>query len=245
MTRRFVRARKPEQKDQRRAQLLGTARALLEGGVALRELSLNELARRAGMAKANVYRYFETREAVLLALLWEEWVRWFAALARPWQDEAGGVVTLDALVTRLSRSLTREPLLCALTAALPSVLEQNLSEEASLTFRRATLAALDDLGAILAARCPALPAEGYAEFLNDTASAITGLYPATHPSAAAARVLAAPELRFFRRDFAEELERFMRALAADRGRRHAAAQTPSRATAAAKPRGAARGRARR
>ena len=33
------------------------------------EVTLNELSRRAGLAKSNVLRYFESREAVLLELL--------------------------------------------------------------------------------------------------------------------------------------------------------------------------------
>jgi len=68
----FQRARQPEQREERRAHLLTTARAMLEGGVDLRALTLNALAREAGMAKSNVYRYFETREALLLELLWAE-----------------------------------------------------------------------------------------------------------------------------------------------------------------------------
>jgi len=48
--------------------ILDTAAAmLLEMPVA--EVSLNELSRRVGLAKSNVLRYFESREAVLLELL--------------------------------------------------------------------------------------------------------------------------------------------------------------------------------
>ena len=37
------------------------------------EVTLNELSRRAGLAKSNVLRYFESREAVLLELLDSAW----------------------------------------------------------------------------------------------------------------------------------------------------------------------------
>src|SRR4051812_49745717 len=43
-------------------------------------LSLNELSRRVGLAKSNVLRYFESREAVLLELLDAAWREWLVAL---------------------------------------------------------------------------------------------------------------------------------------------------------------------
>ena len=44
------------------------------------QVTLNELSRRVGLAKSNVLRYFESREAVLLDLLDSEWQEWLAAL---------------------------------------------------------------------------------------------------------------------------------------------------------------------
>jgi AcrR family transcriptional regulator len=220
MVRAFTRARRPEEKEQRRAHLLATGRALLEGGVALQALSLNELARQAQMAKANVYLYFESREALLLALLSEEWTRWFDAFSR--ELEGRRAESVEGLAQRLARSLAERDLLCALTAALPSVLEQNLSEEAIVAFKRETLALFGRIAEALERKCPALPAAAHAALLYDTAYAVVGLYPSTHPSPAAARALQAPDLGFFRRDFADELERFVLALAAH----HAAPARP-------------------
>jgi AcrR family transcriptional regulator len=128
----FRRARKPDQKAKRRAHVLATARAMLgEGTVDLGQLSLNELARRAGMAKSNLYRYFETREAVLLALLSEEWVAWQKHMTTSYRRTARGRAALDALVRHVARTLAARRLLCALTTAFPSVLEHNLSETRS------------------------------------------------------------------------------------------------------------------
>lgn len=221
MSRCFLRARRPEEKEQRRAHLLTTARALLEGGASARTLSLNELARQAKMAKANLYRYFESREALLLDLLWDEWLRWFEELSRELEQCPG--LGLEALLRRLTHSLSSEALLCELVSELPSVLEQNLSEEAVRAFKRATLTLFRDAAALLHERCPALAAASYAELLHDVAHAVIGLYRATHPAPAVARVLEEPELAFFRRDFRAELERFVLALAAQYVAREAAA----------------------
>lgn len=214
MSRRFTRARRPEQKEQRRVHLLQTARALLEEGMGLTALSLNELARRAGMAKANIYRYFESREAVLLALLWHEWVRWFERFSAQTPPRARGQ-SLDRLIGGVADSLAEEKLLCALTAALPTVIEQNLSEAAIREFKSAALQLFDEAGHFLAARCSTLTPSLYARLLYDGAVAIIGWYPSTHPAESAARVHDSPEFRFFRRSFGPEFKRTLCALAAD------------------------------
>ena len=227
----FLRARQPEQKELRRAHLLATARTLLAGPGGLRALSLNELARHAQMAKANVYRYFESREALLLALLWEQWQAWFAALEASWPTGPRRPSELADVVRLLARSLARRPLLGELTAALPSVLEQNLGAAAIGAFKRDTLGFFGAVARFLSERAPALSEAGYAELLHDAAHAIMGLYPALHPSPAAARALEDPELRFFRRDFGVELERVLQALAAAQARGPAApSRSPRRRT---------------
>src|SRR5882757_6954696 len=64
----FQRARSEEQREIRRRVILHTAAAMLDE-MPVSALSLNELSRRVGLAKSNVLRYFESREAVLLDLL--------------------------------------------------------------------------------------------------------------------------------------------------------------------------------
>src|ERR1700685_1973806 len=83
----FQRARSEEQREARRRAILGTAAAML-AEMPVAEVTLNELSRRVGLAKSNVLRYFESREAVLLELLDSAWQDWLAQLDR---DLAGGL----------------------------------------------------------------------------------------------------------------------------------------------------------
>src|SRR3954452_5455903 len=72
----FQRARSEEQRAARRQAILHTAEAML-AEMPVAALGLNELIGRVGLAKSNVLRYFESREAVLLELLdaaWREWL---------------------------------------------------------------------------------------------------------------------------------------------------------------------------
>ncbi len=95
------------------------------------------------------------------------------------------------------------------------LLEQNLSEAAIREFKLLSLAHFEEVAAFMTERAPALSRSAAVTLLHDAVAAIAGLYPGTHPSAAAARALADPALCSLRRDFARELERFLGALARD------------------------------
>src|SRR2546428_12712597 len=90
----FQRARSDEQREVRRQAILRVAAEML-AQMPVAELSLNELSRRVGLAKSNVLRYFESREAVLLELLdlaWRDWLDRLAA-ALPGKLDASTSVT--------------------------------------------------------------------------------------------------------------------------------------------------------
>ena len=75
----FQRARSEEQREVRRRAILDAAAAML-AEMPVAEVTLNELSRRVGLAKSNVLRYFESREAVLLELLDSAWQEWLTGL---------------------------------------------------------------------------------------------------------------------------------------------------------------------
>lgn len=145
----FQRARSEEQREVRRRAILDTAAAMLDE-MPVAEVSLNELSRRVGLAKSNVLRYFESREAVLLDLLDYFLVNWLAALS---DELAAGVdprgsaeERADQLADVLSRSLAARTVLCDLFGAQGSVLEHNVSVEVVMRHKRA---ALDSLGTLV------------------------------------------------------------------------------------------------
>jgi AcrR family transcriptional regulator len=212
MKTRFIRARKPEDQEQRRAHLLKTARQMLEKNPDQLSISLNEIARRGKMAKSNVYRYFETREALLVALLWDEWVIWFNQLQKDINQKR---MPLKALIAILTRTLGERRILCGLTSALPLILEQNLSVEAIKTFKRESLVFFSGVGERLHESCPELSVDAYVQLLHDVACLITGFYPYSAPAPAVKKALESEELTFFKRSFKEDLERIVLLLAFD------------------------------
>lgn len=213
MSKRYVRARKPEQKEERRQHLIGVARALIDSESDLKLLSLNEIARSAKMAKANIYRYFESREALLLDLLWDEWQDWFKDFQKDWSRVQKSKKTFDHLIKTLAMSFSKRDLLCNLTTALPSVVEKNLTEQTIKEFKYRSMQLFGEIANYLENCSDDLDAKSYAIFLQDTVSLIAGIYPFSQPNKVVAKVLMDPKLQFFKRDFSLELERYMMALA--------------------------------
>ena len=148
----FQRARSEEQREVRRRAILGTAAAML-AEMPVAEVTLNELSRRVGLAKSNVLRYFESREAVLLELLDSAWQEWLTAL----EAGLGGAIDTaappagrgDQLAAALATSLAGRPVLCDLLSAQAAVLERNVSTQVAATFKRAALANISRLGRLI------------------------------------------------------------------------------------------------
>jgi AcrR family transcriptional regulator len=221
----FQRARSAEQREVRRRAILDTAAAML-AEMPVAEVTLNELSRRVGLAKSNVLRYFESREAVLLELLGTEWQEWLTALANELTSELNGelasgpdgapgpagpvAVRGDQLAQALAASLTARPVLCDLVSAQAAVLERNVSPQVAATYKRATMAGLEDLGALLQGHLAELSGHD-AERLAAAAMVTTSaLWPQCQPSPAMlAAYEADPSLAALRLDFEPALREFL------------------------------------
>lgn len=155
----FQRARSEEQREIRRRAILDTAAAMLDE-MPVAEVSLNELSRRVGLAKSNVLRYFESREAVLLELLDDFMGRWLAEVATELEGaiEAHGAPEVRAgqLAEILSRSLSARVVLCDLFGAQGGVLEHNVSVEVVKRHKRSSLARLASMSALVRRHLPEL-----------------------------------------------------------------------------------------
>ncbi|SKA80148.1 transcriptional regulator, TetR family [Agreia bicolorata] len=141
----FQRARNEAQREVRRQTILETATEML-AEMSVAEISLNELSRRVGLAKSNVLRYFESREAVLLELLENALEAWVAQLPGELAigvDERGSLrERVDQVAAVLSASLVRQAVLCDLLNAQGSVLEHNVSVEVVVRHKRSASASM-------------------------------------------------------------------------------------------------------
>jgi len=214
----FQRARNQEQREVRRRAILGAATAML-AEMPVAEVTLNELSRQAGLAKSNVLRYFESREAVLLELLDSQWRDWLEQLDRDLAaavDPAGpATARCDQLAAAVATSLASRPMLCDLISAQAAVLERNVSPQVAAQYKRASLAGIAALGELILGCVPELGAPDAGKLAGATVMTAGALWPHAQPSAAMlAAYQADPELAALRLDFIGTLREVLAVMSA-------------------------------
>jgi AcrR family transcriptional regulator len=206
----FQRARSEEQREIRRQAILDTAAAMLEI-MPVSEVTLNELSRRAGLAKSNVLRYFESREAILLELLDRAAKLWLSEL--PAQLAAGVAPDgtpgerADQFAVVLARSVAPQRQLCDLLSAQASVLEHNVSAEVVARYKRAMSDNHVALTELALRYLPELGGDGAWKACAMAMVFIGALWSYTqHPASVLAAYEADPSLAVLRLDFTPALE---------------------------------------
>lgn len=212
----FKRARSEEQRTQRRQVILDTAAAML-AEMPVAQVSLNELSRRVGLAKSNVLRYFESREAVLLELL--------DTASQEWLEQLNDVLTAavdtsaaasergDQLAATLAASLTTRPVLCDLISTQAAVLEHNVSPQVAAQYKRAAIANVGVLSGLIHQHLPELGERDAQRLAIATILMTSAVWTHARPAAAMlAAYQADPSLATMRLDFTTTLRETLEVL---------------------------------
>jgi AcrR family transcriptional regulator len=183
------------------------------------EVSLNELSRRVGLAKSNVLRYFESREAVLLELLDSMWRTWLVELEGELSAQIDTTVPVaergDQLAAVLAASLTSRPVLCDLIGAQAAVLEHNVSPQVAAQYKRAATANVTALAHLVRTCLPELGEHDTGRLAAGVMLVTGALWPHSHPSdAMLAAYQADPSLAAMRIDFAATVREILEVLVA-------------------------------
>lgn len=205
----FQRARQPDQISLRRQQLLAAAADLFDAeGPA--GTGLNAIAAKAGFTKSNVYRYFESREQVLLELFRDE----FGSLVEALEQAIGAqpIGDVPALAETIAATFLARPRCCQLISILSSTLEQNVSEATIADIKKHMSVQSGRVMAALSARLPTATPTDCGWAIAMAGSLLAGMWPGAHPPPAAAAVLARPEFTHLRMDLASDLRRTLTAL---------------------------------
>jgi AcrR family transcriptional regulator len=204
-TRDFQRARQPEQKARRRADILRAAEEMLKDGD-LSDLTLNGLARRVGLGKSNIYRYFESREAILLCLFQDDIREWVEALIQKLK-RMRSKSRIDRLAAVLATTTAARPRLCMFASVVSAVLERNVSVDTARAFKLANMAEVGRLIEAMTKAVPELTPEQHGELVQHFGTLVAGGWPDANPSEVVREALQDPALEGFKRDYEASLER--------------------------------------
>lgn len=205
----FRRAHSPEQREVRRQAILDTAVEMLQE-MPVAAISLNELSRRVGLAKSNVLRYFESREAVLLEVFNSELSAWVEHLRVRFGDQIDTSADVDRrgtqVIDTIVASLVERPTMCDLMSEQAAVLEHNISTEAVLQFKRVSTANIGRLVELIVSYLPELGQDAATRFTMLAAVLASSIWAHSHPSAALLAAYAAdPGIACYRIEFAPAL----------------------------------------
>jgi AcrR family transcriptional regulator len=203
----FQRARRPEQKEQRREAILAAAADLARRD-GVRAVSLSDIARAVGIHKSALLRYFETREQIFLELTAREWRDWEAATTAELGEIAASAGTPDAVAATLARSFVSRPLLCDLLPHAALNLERHASIEAVRAYKLTSTGAVAAVAVALAGPLPELDDEARREAVSYVALLAGSMYQIATPPEPLARLYEEePDLGHFLLDFEARLTR--------------------------------------
>lgn len=202
---RFRRARAAERKTERRDAILDAAERLVRDAP-FEAIHVERVARRLGLAKGTLYLYFETKEALFLAVLRRVYQRFFDALEG---DLPSARATRDSVAKALLDALEATPGLPALASVLHSALEHNVGDAEVVSFKHFLRERVTSLGERIDRGLRWPPGSGALLLLRFHVLLI-GLHHVSTPSRAVERALADDALALFRIDFGAQLAEMLR-----------------------------------
>ena len=195
------RAIAPEAKTERRAAIVNAVQELARRDLSA-SYSVEQLARKAGLAKGTVYLYFKTREEMLLAVHEKQAHELFdvveRALAAPGASAA-------KVVRAGLRYLKAHPEFYPLAASCRSMLDKNVGTEAAFAFKVGIGKRLEPLGARIEQLYPGLKRGEGAVLLMNNYAMIVGLWQLADPPLSLRPVMHRPEMQLFKLDFERQL----------------------------------------
>jgi AcrR family transcriptional regulator len=207
---RFIRARRPGQIEHRLETILAAAMALFhEKG--LENVTLTDIGIKAGTAKSNLYRYFESREHIYLVTLQKVAADWETHV-RAQLQKLGGRGTVGAVSEIITDSFIRAEHYSTLITVINSVLEKKLAPRLVASFRSGFFERRKRFSGDLAAALPGTTAEMWFPLTLHIFTHVAGLWPLCHPSPASKKMLQTPEFAHLNLDFKSEMSNFLKVL---------------------------------
>jgi TetR/AcrR family transcriptional regulator len=198
---RRTRAVAPEAKSEKRAAIVNAVHELARRDLSA-SYSVEQLAKKAGVAKGTVYLYFKTREEMLLAVHEKQAHGLFDVVERAL---AAPDASAEKVVRAGLRYLKAHPEFYPLAAGCRGMLDKNVSTEAAFAFKVGIGRRLEPLGGRIEQLYPGLKRGEGAVLLMNNYAMIVGLWQLADPPLSLRPVMHRPEMQLFKLDFERQL----------------------------------------
>lgn len=200
----FKRARKAEEIEYRKEEILGIARELcFDRGVM--NWSLNELGRRCSISKSNLYRYFVSREEVLMHLFAREMEAFVTGFDRKIDIRD---LSIESFCKILAVHYTECSFFCELLSLGPSILEHNIDVESIVGIKRSMIALIQPHASTYLRVLKWLTVESAVQASQAIAIYVAGLWPIANPSETIREITKMSEFECIKFDFESQLIEF-------------------------------------
>lgn len=200
----WKRASTPEQKEERRRAVIQAAIEVLERDGPV-HAGMSAIAREVGLSKGNLYRYFESREAIYLHVLLEDYEAWVERVVEALEPSAGSDDAAAAVHT-LVHELVQRPRLLTLTPFVSCIFEHNVPAEVVIWFQGSMAELSNRVTHQLQATLPSLTPGGIERFMVAFHHLVNGIAPTANPPRAVRDALQHRAPAETSTNFASELE---------------------------------------
>lgn len=204
------RARRADQKEERRAHILTVANAMLLARP-YDKITMEQIARRSRLAKGTVYLYFRTKEELFLALQESELERWFVQVAANLRV-SNRPIDIEQLSDLLVNALPREPHKMHLFASMNAVLEHNIEIDIATSFKRRLIGWVIETAKLITTRVPGLTEGQSAQLLFQLHAMIVGFWQLSSPPRVLETLYENPEFKPWKVEFLPALKTALVAL---------------------------------
>jgi AcrR family transcriptional regulator len=165
------------------------------------EISMVDIASRAGLAKGTLYLYFPSKEALFLAVEEQQLNAWFE-IVEARLEALKGCDRPEEVSDAVCRSLAERPALARLLAILHVTLERNIDVETALRFKGFLLERIQAIGERIEACLPSLKAGQGVQLTLWVYASLIGLQQLADPAPVVKQALAQePGMAAFQIDF--------------------------------------------
>lgn len=195
----WKRARSDEQKEIRVQQIVD-ATAKLFDTMHYEQISMATIAKHLEFTRGNLYKYFATKEEILLNVTQRDLQVWVQELQREFESTAPGLPAGE-FGRRWAITMLRRPRLLRLLSILYTMLEQNASEEVLAEFKAAFFASMRQVFRVIHRIYPNIGIDDVNELLRMQVAFTAGLFPMSVQSTAQKSALERAGLSYTPPDF--------------------------------------------